>query len=145
MAILKKLWRNFWCTITFKNNTAKRSKFPQEVVRIYSSVRNSRHMKLALLFFLPSRQRRSGLKIVLIIFGRGIFTIGKCGAKFKILKCSKQTRRAALSPLLCARFTPNGKNKAGNSKSEGLQLTIALHIFSWKLVYLSSSKLYLGV
>jgi hypothetical protein len=27
--------------------------------------------------------------------GRGIFTIGKCGAKFKILKCSKQT----LSPF----------------------------------------------
>jgi hypothetical protein len=29
--------------------------------------------------------------------GWGIFTIGKCGAKFKILKCSKQTR--ALSPF----------------------------------------------
>jgi hypothetical protein len=27
--------------------------------------------------------------------GRGIFTIGKCGPKFKILKCSKQT----LSPF----------------------------------------------
>jgi hypothetical protein len=27
--------------------------------------------------------------------GRGIFTIGKCGAKFKILKCWKQT----LSPF----------------------------------------------
>jgi hypothetical protein len=27
--------------------------------------------------------------------GRGIFTIGKCGVKFKILKCSKQT----LSPF----------------------------------------------
>jgi hypothetical protein len=23
--------------------------------------------------------------------GRGIFTVGKCGAKFKILKCLKQT------------------------------------------------------
>jgi hypothetical protein len=38
---------------------------------------------------------------ILILFyhhgseGRGIFTIGKCGAKFKILKCLKQT----LSPF----------------------------------------------
>jgi hypothetical protein len=32
--------------------------------------------------------------------GRGISTIGKCGAKFKILKCSKQTLHESFSPAI---------------------------------------------
>jgi hypothetical protein len=41
-------------------------------------------MKMAILFFYHHGSE-----------GRDIFTIGKCGAKFKIIKCSKQT----LSPF----------------------------------------------
>jgi hypothetical protein len=36
--------------------------------------------------------------------GRGIFTIGKCGAKFKILKCSKQTGPESFSPAIYFSF-----------------------------------------
>jgi hypothetical protein len=46
--------------------------------------------------------------------GQGIFTIGKNGAKFKILKCSKQTLCPFPSNLLYVLFTFLVRTGAGN-------------------------------
>jgi hypothetical protein len=84
------------------------------------------------------------MKMAILVFfhhgseGRGIFTIDKYGAKFKSLKCSKQTLSLFLQQSTLSTLTTSRKS----TDHEDIKLNLGLHVMhtSWHTAHIMATE-----